>query len=79
MMYEFKLSIEREDNGFTVTKQEVGSSKINKAVFQDIDNDEFGEEEALRSVLYEVVEYFGCLGSKHDKKRIRIEMEENEF
>ena len=74
----WKAEIERLENGFVVqfpnyTDNE-GQEYNLKLVFED-DEEEFGRVESLGRVLWELVEYFGLLGSRYDKKRIRIELE----
>ena len=73
----WKLTIERVENGFVLEgdfKQDGGSYHM---VFEEYDN-EFGEIEAMQKVLFEVIEYFGLVGSKHDKKRIKVVIDEQD-
>jgi hypothetical protein len=69
-----KVLIEDVCNGFVVST-ETGAGKEEVWAFSE-GYDEFGEIEALASALRQVVDSFGLRGSKHDKKRIYITVEE---
>jgi hypothetical protein len=61
---EWSLKITRVDNGYFLEGNDGA-----RIVIQEIEDDELREHEHL---LFEVMEYFNFMGSKHDKERIRI-------
>lgn len=65
-------------NGYVVAQGHVdddGNELDYLTVSEIVDGpDELGELKAMRSVLYEVIEYFDCFGSKHDKYRLHVEI-----
>ena len=65
----YKLTIHRLDNGYLVNGKDVN------IVIQDNDNDELMSNELL---LWEVLTYFGGLGSKWDKERIVVNRKKGE-
>ena len=73
---EWKLEIVRGDNGFILKGRFGDSELITKHVIEEKD-EEFGELEAMQNLLWEVMEYFGCYYSKHQKKNLTIEIVEN--
>ena len=72
----WSIDIKRVEGGFILDRFE-GEDLI-QSVVGEPDTDT-GSLEAMRDVLYLVVEYFGLQGSKHDKHRIKIEIEEQEI
>ena len=62
-----KITIEKVENGFIVFNQDIINSDV-KHVFEDNDTD----LKHVQLMLYQVLEDFNILGSKHDKERIRI-------
>jgi len=74
-----EISIRRADNGFIVTYEEENDNnmptKTREYVFE-IEFSEFGELKAMQGTLHQVLEFFGLQGSKHDKSRLYIELEE---
>lgn len=67
----YKLVIEKADNGYALFDGE--ENKL-LAVIEDDYKDELKSAEEL---LWEVLNYFGVFGSKHDPERIRIVREKN--
>lgn len=79
-MSDYKLTIEKVVNGYIVThpdELEDGVEVEYRDVIEDRDTDD-GELEAGLDLLYFVMEYFGLIGSKHDKKRLRAEIVERD-
>jgi hypothetical protein len=81
-MEEFSLKIERVNNGYILYMPDYIEDEhgeiveiINKRIIQDDDVDELKSYEEL---LWNVMEYFGFGGSKHDLERIRIIREKKE-
>ena len=70
----WKLIIERTENGYILTTPENGEEPEKKIVIQQDEEDELKAHELL---LWEVLEYFGVYGSKHDPERLRIIREKN--
>ena len=67
----WKLSIEQAENGFLLEGDFKKDGSISKMVFEE-DEDKFGGINALQKVLWEVIEYFRLVGSKYDKKRLEV-------
>lgn len=70
----WKVSIIRAKNGWIIEYwEEIEDDKWHKVerVFEDRDGED-DEKMSLIDALYEIVEYFGQGGSKHDAKRINI-------
>lgn len=70
-MEKWQLTITKTDNGFILEGNDL---------YVVIEEDESVEADlkSHSSLLYNILEYFGILGSKHDKERIRIEIQKNE-
>lgn len=74
---EWSLTIIRAQNGFILRSQEEiedGRYRQNDIIVEETEV-QGGDVEAVQQMLYEVLNYFGLGGSKHDKERIRIEIE----
>lgn len=71
------VNISSEDNGFVV-KFISGDEKYTM-VYQEKDNTEPSDiehdKEHVHNMLWDILEYFGMSGSKHDKKRLYIKYE----
>lgn len=71
------VNISSEDNGFVV-KFISGDEKYTM-VYQEKDNTEpsgiESDKEHVHNMLWDILEYFGMSGSKHDKKRLYIKYE----
>jgi hypothetical protein len=59
---EWKLTIIKTSNGFYLKEANV--------VIEEVSEDELG---AIENMTYEVWNYFGYYGSKHDKERLFVE------
>lgn len=73
-MEEWKLTIIRGSNGYIIEGTN-GEDSSYKLVIQEDDKDELKAHEEL---LWEIMEYFAFLGSKHDSERLRIVRERKE-
>lgn len=76
------LRIIKGDNGFRCNWLEDldeggDDARICETVFEE-EESEHGEIEAFARLLWFVTEHFGMVGSKHDEKRIRIEIDNGE-
>lgn len=69
---EYEIGIERVNNGFIVSWLEDGEAK--SLVFED--DEILGELFAMQNALYQVIEHFGLFGSKHDDRRLRVDVVE---
>ena len=77
-MLDWELWVTRGENGFIVRwmeELENGNVKQLHQVFESDEHAVWGDHEALRRCLWFLAEHFGLGGSKHDEKRIRIELE----
>jgi hypothetical protein len=69
----FEIGVTKVSNGYLVTfweEEEPEPVKI-QCAFEEGDS-EYGTIECFQRLLYYITEHFGMLGSKHDKRRIRI-------
>ena len=62
------LTIVKADNGYILGHED------GQSVYEESHEDDL---ETFQKVLWEVIEHFGMLGSKHDEKRIRVTIEES--
>ncbi len=72
------LKITRVDNGYLLESfgnAPEGEDFIVKSVIEEDDQDELACHEKL---LWEVMEYFGFRGSKHDEERLKVIREKRE-
>lgn len=72
---QYWIRVSKVDNGYVLTVpwyDDYDSLQLKKVVFEELDC-EGGEVLAIASMLRYLVEYFGMVGSKHDKHRISIE------
>jgi hypothetical protein len=70
MAREWSVKIVGVKNGWEVTTSDEDGRR--EFVFQDKSESEDGERAGFTECIRSVAEYFGQLGSKHDKKRIVI-------
>ena len=70
-----RLTIERVSNGFLVRNEE----DLSVTVFQEPDDDYFSIVEAGHGMLWEIIDFFGLYGSKHDAKRLAVRIEKQEI
>lgn len=73
-MSKWQAIITSESNGFHVNFK--GGDTNTSNVYQDKSDGVEENKEHIVEMLYDILEYFGELGSKHDKKRLRIEWKE---
>jgi hypothetical protein len=67
---EWALHITRVANGF------IASGLDGVAVFEESDDcAQDPDPDAVARLLWHVMNYFGCLGSKHDPARVRVTVE----
>jgi len=69
----WELNIKKIDNGYLLT---TAGEDTHEYVFQERDEDEDNDLETVREMLYQVLEHFAIFYSKHNKKNIKIEIEE---
>ena len=62
------LRIERVDNGYQLIDDD-DEEHTRKQVIQEDEEDELC---AIEELLWQIIEWAGMVGSKHDKERIRI-------
>ena len=77
-MTDRSITITYASNGFIITEVELdseGDDFISTTLYEQADDDGLS---AVQTMLYDILEWSGHLGSKHDKRRIRIEIEERE-
>jgi len=72
----WEIKIKKVSNGYQVLIPAEDEDHIPTETVIEIPDTEFGELEAMQTLLYEVIEYFGVIGSKHDKKRLRVNIED---
>lgn len=68
------IEVTKVDNGFYYRDRESDIC----GVFEESPDDAFGEQEAFASMARQLAESFGIYGSKHDKKRLLIEVVEQQ-
>ena len=68
------ITIQQAQNGYLYTNEYANDNK-EVSVYQDDDHcDDEHDLDNLMSLLYKIIEDLGCIGSKHDKRRIRVEI-----
>jgi hypothetical protein len=55
-----------------------GAEKTVVEVDEDIQDENEAETKATQKLLYVIMEYFGLIGSKHDKTRVRVVIEKKD-
>lgn len=78
IMNDWKLYITRTDNGYLIESIDTdneGNPVSKKHVIQDCEQNEL---KSHRELLWEVMEFFNFMGSKHDEERIRIVIEKHD-
>ena len=75
------IDIEKVSNGYVVTEwteNEEGKPVMEpQTVFEEPDT-ETGELEAMQNLLWFIKETFGVMHSKHNKRNLVVEIQENE-
>jgi len=72
----WNIRIKKVSNGYQIWIPAEDMEHIPTEMVIEIPDTEFGELEAMRTLLYEIMEYFGVIGSKHDKKRLVVNIED---
>jgi len=76
------VEIEKVDNGYIVSIPNFidgnGNEYAANFVYEEDEQDKFGDLKAFSEALWELVDFFGQYGSKHDAKRLRIKIEDKE-
>ena len=67
----WRLVIRKVSNGYILSGRFGDSDMTQEVVIDDKD-----ELKAMQNVLFEVMEYFGVYGSKHDRERLYVEVRE---
>jgi hypothetical protein len=75
-----KLTIETASNGYVLSYDDELDDKTieKKYIVVEEDPESADDCDTTQSLLGAIVEHFGLWGSKHDPRRISIEIEENE-
>ena len=73
----FRLVIEASQNGYILTGKFAENDMTSKVVIEESENKEDADLEAMQNLLFTVKEYFGMYYSKHNKKNLVIEIEDN--
>ncbi|HNV24472.1 MAG TPA: hypothetical protein PKH98_06250 [Candidatus Omnitrophota bacterium] len=75
-----KITVEKAMNGFIITYPDVLSDEngkdieITKSSVVEEKEHEFGEQEAFVFLCYDLLDLFGINNSKHNRRRIEIEL-----
>ena len=69
------ITIEKTNTGYILNVPESTDDLGKKWVREEDGNDDL---KAIEAVLWDILEYFGHYGSKHDSERIRIVREKRE-
>jgi len=75
----WECNIKKVENGFILEKHDNEDGGIMESVFEykeDLDGED-NDLEAVQRMLYELLEYFAIFYSKHNKKNIKVEIENN--
>ena len=79
------LTIEAVANGFILTSstpiEGIDGTEANKTVIEideDIQVEAESDTKATQKLLYAIMEYYGLVGSKHDKMRVRVVIEKKD-
>ena len=74
---DWKLEIKKVSNGYILRGRFDNGETISTLIIQEkgVEGDEL---EAMEKLLWEIKEYFGVYYSKHNKKNLVIEIQENE-
>ena len=75
-----KITIERVTNGYVVSSpdilsdESVADKEITKSLVIEEKETEFGEQEAFVYLCYDLMDLLGINNSKHNRRRISIEL-----
>jgi len=69
------VMVERVDNGFLLLCSPCDVEGIVKGkVFED-DESEFGDRRSFKAVVEELIEYFGFIGGRFDRERLKVTLQ----
>ena len=71
-----KLTVEQTNNGYILVGKFNDSEIKTKIVIEEKD-EEHSDLLAMQELLWQIKEYFGVYNSKHNKKNLMIEIEDN--
>jgi hypothetical protein len=75
-----KFTIEQADNGYVVFYHDFISDvdgkdiEVTKSHVIEEKDSEFGEQEAFVSLCWDLMDFFGVNNSKHNRRRINVEL-----
>ena len=79
-----ELRIREVENGYVVEWEEddedgkeIGAT-ITKQMAYQVREEDTDALQAFQDMLWEIISYFGLIGSKHDSRRLRVEIREHE-
>ena len=72
MIKEWSLKITKASNGYILQPMGDDHEDEGMSVYEEENINKYGELEAMFRALYSVIEYFGVYGSKHDARRLRV-------
>jgi len=73
---EWKLEIKRVSNGYILSGR-FGDSDVKTDLLIEELEEEDSELKAMKNLLWEITNYFGIYYSKHNKKNLIIQIENN--
>jgi hypothetical protein len=77
----WEIEIEKVSNGYVVTEwteNDVGESVIEQQTVIEEPETATGDIEAMQNLLWFVKEHFGVMYSKHNKRNLVVEIQDNE-
>jgi hypothetical protein len=77
-MDEWKLEIKKVNNGYILKGKFENSDIVTERVFEEnyLDHPKL---EAMKTILYEIMEYFGIYNSKHNTHDLKIEIKKKKI
>ena len=72
----WSIRIEKTETGYVLDTPEP-NEELGKRWVREESDDENDELHAIERVLWDILQYFGHYGSKHDPERLRIVREKN--
>ena len=72
----WEMKITKVQNGYKLLIPKEDEDHIDTEIVIEEPATEFGELESGQRMLWEIMEHFALLGSKHDKKRLIIDIRE---
>ncbi len=73
-----KLTITQADNGYILTYYDPEIKETRHIAVEDLDErvDCISGARLTQKLLFEIMEYFGIFGSKHDEEQLRLVLED---